>query len=645
MVPNTASYPIAKNDLVFGDDFLSIYINQDKRHPNRNPKHRSKFIFETSERMSSDNIDNKDNVPVPPSSIMTDKRYTDNKYPKQHQHTQANAIYTKKSLSDTPASTTNNNEINSNKNIVKLVTTGSKIIFLEDEEDTESNDKEFSSITQNSAAAVDKNSDHEGMASEMTEDMTMPDEIKIISVSVSSSNTQSKGSSIIQAPASKLMKDEPMIDEDDEPASEPANDSINQESMRIQTIISPPHLLKSHSPMNSQSEQLNPTVIIHDHHGFHREGSARPRSVSYSSVSQTIHRQYDSSHLNSTRKNPSQFVPKLPKIYSEPSKVYSEPAHTYSQASKVYSEPAKYYSEPSKIYSEPSKVYSEPEKVYSVPSKIYSEPSKIYSEPSKFYSEPSKVYSQPSKVYGEPSKFYSLPAGTIEQPASITPTTTTTTPTITTTPSPSAMHKKIIFNLDKLPYDLLNAPVSDNTNGYLPVNSHIGDKRFHPSMPSSLSSFPLNRKSYSVHINNDQHYHNIDLVNSSMIDMIENKFQPTIDFNKMSEPSVITTTSTTTTINDELSSSSSSTPLDSHDNSDNNDDDDDDNVDPKVGYVVEGRNFRKYRVEEKTSDGFIVGEYGVVSTNDGSLRGVRYTADSNINPNLIHKALMKFLSL
>ncbi|XP_075225705.1 uncharacterized protein LOC142326851 [Lycorma delicatula] len=65
----------------------------------------------------------------------------------------------------------------------------------------------------------------------------------------------------------------------------------------------------------------------------------------------------------------------------------------------------------------------------------------------------------------------------------------------------------------------------------------------------------------------------------------------------------------------------------------------------KFGYVVEGRNFRKYRVEERTADGFIVGEYGVVSHDDGSLRGVRYTADSTINPRLIYDALVKFLSL
>lgn len=65
----------------------------------------------------------------------------------------------------------------------------------------------------------------------------------------------------------------------------------------------------------------------------------------------------------------------------------------------------------------------------------------------------------------------------------------------------------------------------------------------------------------------------------------------------------------------------------------------------KVGYVVEGRNYRKYRVEERTPDGFIVGEYGVLSHDDGSLRGVRYTADGTINPRLIYDALMKFLAL
>lgn len=67
--------------------------------------------------------------------------------------------------------------------------------------------------------------------------------------------------------------------------------------------------------------------------------------------------------------------------------------------------------------------------------------------------------------------------------------------------------------------------------------------------------------------------------------------------------------------------------------------------DKKSSYIVDNGTYRKYRVEQKTPDGFIVGEYGMVSHRDGSLRGVRYTADSNINPSLIYETLVKFLSL
>lgn len=69
------------------------------------------------------------------------------------------------------------------------------------------------------------------------------------------------------------------------------------------------------------------------------------------------------------------------------------------------------------------------------------------------------------------------------------------------------------------------------------------------------------------------------------------------------------------------------------------------NTPRKSGYVVDGKHYRKYRVEEETADGFIVGEYGVVSHHDGNTRGVRYTADSSINPRVIYEALAKFLAL
>nr|XP_045617713.1 mucin-5AC-like [Procambarus clarkii] len=64
-----------------------------------------------------------------------------------------------------------------------------------------------------------------------------------------------------------------------------------------------------------------------------------------------------------------------------------------------------------------------------------------------------------------------------------------------------------------------------------------------------------------------------------------------------------------------------------------------------VGYVVEEHNISRFRLEEKTSDGFIIGEYGVVDHSTGDVNGVRYTADSTADPHLIYETLMKFLKL
>ena len=64
-----------------------------------------------------------------------------------------------------------------------------------------------------------------------------------------------------------------------------------------------------------------------------------------------------------------------------------------------------------------------------------------------------------------------------------------------------------------------------------------------------------------------------------------------------------------------------------------------------VGYVVEEHNVSRFRLEEKTPDGFIKGEYGVVDHHTGDVNGVRYMADSTADPRLIYDALMKFLQL
>ncbi|XP_053678823.1 uncharacterized protein LOC128729192 [Anopheles nili] len=268
-----------------------------------------------------------------------------------------------------------------------------------------------------------------------------------------------------------------------------------------------------------------------------------------------------------------------------------KPRQTYSEPARFYSEPAQFYSEPAKVYSEPAKVYGEPEKVYSEPARVYSEPAKVYGEPAKVYSEPAKVYSEPAKIYSQPSSYWQtayspinpLPTTTTMAMSTGTTASTTTSPTevsfgpISTTTGPA----RLVFNeLDKIPYDQLNAPTVDGVEAgsihnaigkFVPKQNHVPDR---PDRTEPQEDVPP------------------------------------------SSPVVQTLAPV----------------LGSGDDS-------------KVGYVVEGRNYRKYRVEEKTPDGFIVGEYGVLSHNDGNLRGVRYTADSDINPRLIYDALLKFLSL
>ncbi|XP_058127345.1 uncharacterized protein LOC131291028 [Anopheles ziemanni] len=282
------------------------------------------------------------------------------------------------------------------------------------------------------------------------------------------------------------------------------------------------------------------------------------------------------------------------------SMVYSEPA-------RFYSEPAQFYSEPAKVYSEPAKIYGEPEKVYSQPAQVYSEPAKVYSEPAKVYSEPAKVYSQPAKIYSQPSSYwqtaYAITDSTDEQrattvsstatsddtsPAGVIPSTTTGAPQLQQLDSNGLgqhQRQRLVFNeLDKIPYDQLNAPTVDSDTDS--IHNAIG--KFVPKQSHTTGS-----------------------------DEGELAGQKMLDAAHRQTPAAVQPLTPVVGSGD----------------------------DAKVGYVVEGRNYRKYRVEEKTPDGFIVGEYGVLSHNDGNLRGVRYTADSDINPRLIYDALLKFLSL
>lgn len=53
----------------------------------------------------------------------------------------------------------------------------------------------------------------------------------------------------------------------------------------------------------------------------------------------------------------------------------------------------------------------------------------------------------------------------------------------------------------------------------------------------------------------------------------------------------------------------------------------------------------KYQVEEKTPDGYIIGEFGVISRSSDGFRGVRYIAHKSIDKQLIQDMLQTFLSL
>ncbi|XP_037029274.1 uncharacterized protein LOC119069322 isoform X2 [Bradysia coprophila] len=590
--PINHGHPIPKNDLIDGREFLSIFLNQrhtdsDRHSIATDDDEKARKVTRNASSVAPRQGEKKllfnDDDMLPESSNYYGYNGLTSTSTLDVRTTSNGVEVTTKRISDEPKDVTDFED--SGKNIVKFITSGSKIVFLEDiptEADSQTNER-----------FVD---DHRNTKTTHSN----RDEIKVISVSISSSETRSEGKLSDNGNNSTQSYDDNdniLITEakkgdfpiEEEKEIKPHEDSAKEGSMRIQRIVSPPKRIQDDAEETFDTLE---TVIIHDEQ-YQKEGSARPRSVSHSSLAQITNPDFwNMENISEFRSNRTtkQHVSELAPRYSDGADTYNDRTKSYSEASKVYSVPSKFYSQPSKVYSEPAKVYGRPEKVYSVPSKVYSEPSRVYSEPAKVYSEPSKIYGEPSKFYGQPSKFYA------NQDQS-----TTTKP------------KKVIFNLDKLPYDLLNAPTRD-----LLTNNHRTENRFshltmkiqrNPELTTEKPYFETTTVDYSP--TPEQNYE-IDETVSVMTNGRQHGVQiPT------NSPNVTPPPATSSQ----------------------------DDPDPQVGYVVEGRNFRKYRVEEKTADGFIVGEYGVVSNDDGSLRGVRYTADSDINPNLIYEALMKFLSL
>ncbi|XP_076389297.1 uncharacterized protein LOC100883063 isoform X2 [Megachile rotundata] len=271
----------------------------------------------------------------------------------------------------------------------------------------------------------------------------------------------------------------------------------------------------------------------------------------------------------------------LPEENAEPKEYNEEPEERFQAQGR---KAGRHYD--TSQYNRPgSKMYSQSSKNYKS-SRPY-EPAKLYNEPAKVYGEPEKVYGEPAKVYSEPAKVYSEPAKVYGEPAKVYS-------------EPAKVYgepEKVYSEPSKVysePAKIYSEPAK--------VYSQPAKVYSEPSKIYDSEGEPLNRQ----HAGEPEQNYEVD--ESVSVSSNGNVHGPQLI---LTEPS------------------NASEVEDGH----------------KVGYVVEGRNYRKYRVEERTPDGFIVGEYGVVSHDDGSLRGVRYTADGTINPRLIYDALMKFLAL
>ncbi|XP_064489488.1 uncharacterized protein LOC135401172 [Ornithodoros turicata] len=63
----------------------------------------------------------------------------------------------------------------------------------------------------------------------------------------------------------------------------------------------------------------------------------------------------------------------------------------------------------------------------------------------------------------------------------------------------------------------------------------------------------------------------------------------------------------------------------------------------KLGYSVDDGKLKRFRYEERTPEGAIVGEFGYHK--NGVIRGVRYAAEPGVHPKVVYEALVKFFSL
>jgi len=327
-----------QSELIAGNEFLKLFLDHDDQ---QRSLHSSEQDFEGRAESPSSSPNPRQRMATGRSLDVGRNRY-------------GNSLTSGNSQDEEP----------SDSKQAKLVTTGSKIVFLED------------------APAKVK-----GKSS---------DEVKVVAVSVSSSSKRgpSRSSSPSGATGSgtdfvnRSHKSELSIEE-----SEPrlAGDSMDSEvdslnsASSIQSVLAAPLLAaaSTHSFLKNQSEVTEDesagtgsaaglpfqTVIYHDT----KQGSRGPqsRSISYSSISQNV------DDLQTWQQSRSGILAEAQRNVSESLKHghgSSEPAKFYSVPSKMYSVPSKFYSEPAKVYSEPAKMYGQPERFTQSPRKSTGSP-------------------------------------------------------------------------------------------------------------------------------------------------------------------------------------------------------------------------------------------------------------------------------
>lgn len=164
-----------------------------------------------------------------------------------------------------------------------------------------------------------------------------------------------------------------------------------------------------------------------------------------------------------------------------------------------------------------------------------------------------------------------------------------------TVDSSSNQKKPIFTDLLKVPYDILNAPAAEPQQNVQPSKDTTIRINHQQKFNDTITS---NYQHFQQFIQQKQN-----TMNYQTTAMPEQNYEVDESVSLMTNGRAHGVQSTTPKINTQQVTEPIDNPQSHGVHESGNE------QDAKFGYVVEGRNFRKYRVEEKTPDGFIVGYY------------------------------------